>query len=192
MDQIAVKKTPPIILASSSPRRQKLLRENNIQFTSIAPNVEEVTLESAKDTVLWNSALKAEHVFESNPDSLIIASDTVVSLEDKILGKPSNLDEARQMLKILSGKKHQVLTGISIRSKELNKDFYESTEVQFKDLTDNDIGEYFSKCSPLDKAGAYNIDEFGEIIIHKISGSYSNVMGLPIETLLKVVNFNNF
>ncbi|MCM8538906.1 MAG: Maf family protein [Lentisphaeraceae bacterium] len=192
MDKKTLKKTPAIILASSSPRRQKILRENNINFSVIAPEVEEVVLKSAKATVLKNASLKAEQVFEFNKDKLIIASDTVVSLDDKILGKPKDLKDAVSMLKMLSGKKHEVLTGVSLRSLTLNKDFYETTEVHFKDLTDNDIEEYFSKCNPLDKAGAYNIDEYGDIIIKEISGSYSNVMGLPIETLLKTVNFDNF
>lgn len=187
-----MKNTRPLILASSSPRRQKILQENNINFRTVAPKVEEVTLKSAKDTVLANAKLKAEQVFESHKNCLIIASDTVVSLDDKILGKPNNIDEAIRMLKLLSGKTHKVLTGVSILSKELQKGFYESTKVEFKNLTINDIEDYFSKCCPLDKAGAYNIDEHGDLIIESISGSYSNVMGLPIETLLKTINFDDF
>ena len=192
MDKILAMKTPPIILASSSPRRQKLLRENNVKFKVVFPEVNEVTLTSAKETVLKNARLKAEEVFHSHSDSLIIASDTVVSLDDQILGKPQDMDEAVKMLKKLSGKTHEVLTGVTLLSADFQKDFYESSEVTFKNLTNDDIEDYFSKCCPLDKAGAYNIDEFGDLIIETTSGSYSNVMGLPIETLLKTVNFDNF
>lgn len=192
MDKKKSSKNLPIILASSSPRRQKILSEAGLKFSTISPDVEEMVLDSASETVLHNAKIKSEWVFQKNKDSLIIASDTVVSLDDKILGKPKDLNEARTMLRYLSGKKHQILTGVSIRSNTFNKDFYEATDVYFKNLTDEDIDIYFQKCSPLDKAGAYNIDEFGRIIIKKISGSYSNVMGLPIETVLKTINFNNF
>lgn len=181
-----------IVLASSSPRRQKILTDNNISFEIIKPEVEEVVLGSAKETVLENSKRKAEQVFSYNQDKVIIASDTVVSLDDKILGKPENLEEAFKMLKMLSGKAHEVLTAVSIRSKNNKCDFYETSRVFFKALTTKEIENYFSLCNPLDKAGSYNIDEHGELIIEKIEGSYENIMGLPIGELKKKLKKINF
>ena len=184
--------TKQIVLASSSPRRQKILTDNKILFEIIKPEVVEVVLNSAKETVLENAKLKANQVFSKNPDKIVIASDTVVSLEDKILGKPKNLDEAIKMLKMLSGKPHEVLTAVSIRSKNNSCDFHETSKVFFKDLIMKDIENYFKLCNPLDKAGSYNIDEHGGLIIEKIEGSYENIMGLPIGELKKNLKKFNF
>ena len=181
-----------LILASSSPRRQKILEENGYNFSVISPNVEEVVLESAKSTVIENARLKAEEVFKNNTASVVIAADTVVCLADKILGKPDDLIEAAATLKLLSGKTHEVFTAVSIRSQSLNEDFNDVSEVKFKDLDDETINEYFSQCNPLDKAGGYNIDEHGDLIIEEISGSYENIMGFPIEKFKKVIKKFNF
>lgn len=179
--------TKQIVLASSSPRRQKILQENGYNFEVIKPDVEEVFLKSAKETVLENARRKAEQVFKQNNDKIVIASDTVVCLDDKIIGKPENLKEAQETLTLLSGKAHEVLTAVSVRSENFMKDFHESSRVFFKVLDAKDIEKYFQLCNPLDKAGSYNIDEHGEMIIEKIEGSYENIMGLPIGELKKIL-----
>ncbi len=181
-----------IVLASSSPRRQKILRENDISFEVIKPDVEEVFLKSAKETVLENAKRKANQVFKNNKDKVVIASDTVVSFDDKVLGKPKNIADAVKTLEMLSGKVHEVLTAVSVRSENYSCDFYDISKVFFKTLTINEIKNYFKLCNPLDKAGSYNIDEHGELLIEKIEGSYENIMGLPIGELkknLKKINF---
>ena len=182
----------PLILASSSPRRKKILSNMGYDFTIISPDVEESNYESARKTVSENAKLKAEFVSKQHLHSYVIAADTVVSLDDHILGKPKNIGEAQLMLKSLSGRQHDVLTGVSIRGPQTSYDFVEISEVEFKELTEEIIQSYFSKCNPLDKAGAYNIDEYGDLIIEKIFGSYTNIMGLPDKTLyeyLKKIKF---
>lgn len=153
------------------------------EFSIISPEVEESNYESARKTVYENAKLKAEFVSKQFPDSIVIAADTVVALDDQILGKPKDLQEAHNMLRSLSGREHEVLTGVSIRGPQTSHDFVETSEVEFKELTEELIQSYFSKCYPLDKAGAYNIDEYGDLIIEEISGSYTNIMGLPDKTL---------
>ena len=174
-----------IILASSSPRRQKILKSRDINFSVIKPEVEEVFLQSAKETALENAQRKANEVFESHKAKIIIASDTVVSLDDKVLGKPKDMQEAKSTLTMLSGRSHEVLTAVSIKSSTKQSTFYEVSKVLFKKLSNKDIENYFKHCNPLDKAGSYNIDEFGNLIIEAIEGSYENIMGLPIERFLK-------
>ena len=176
--------TKQIVLASSSPRRQKILDKAGISFEVIKPTVEEVFLSSAKETVLENAQRKADEVYQSNKYKIIIASDTVVSLDDKVLGKPKDLDEAKATLKILSGRAHEVLTAVSIKSSSHQSNFYETSKVFFKELSTEEIEKYFNLCNPLDKAGSYNIDEYGDLIIEKIEGSYENIMGLPIEKVI--------
>ncbi|MCM8529810.1 MAG: Maf family protein [Lentisphaeraceae bacterium] len=176
-------KLPPIILASQSPRRKKILEQAGVSFEVVIPNVEEKTLETASLTVSENAKLKANAVVKDHPNHLIIAADTVVSLDEKILEKPKDLDEAKQMLKLLSGRSHQVISVVSIRSRDRSVDFAEASNVNFKKLDDETIDVYFSKVNPLDKAGGYNIDEYKELIIEDFTGEYENIMGLPIHTL---------
>lgn len=166
--------------------------EMSYDFSIISPDIEESNYDSARKTVSENARLKAEHVSKQNPDSLVIAADTVVSLDDRILGKPNDIEEAHLMLRSLSGRQHEVLTGVSLRGPQASYDFVETSKVEFKELTEEIIQSYFSKCNPLDKAGAYNIDEYGDLIIEKIFGSYTNIMGLPDKTLyeyLKKIKF---
>ena len=156
-------------------------------FSIISPDVEESNYESAKKTVSENAKIKAEYVATQFPNSTVIAADTVVSLDDHILGKPKDMNEAIKMLQSLSGRQHEVLTGVSIRGPKISFDFVESSEVIFKELSEAKIQNYFSKCDPLDKAGAYNIDEYGDLIVQKICGSHTNIMGLPDKTLLETL-----
>ena len=178
-------KNPSIILASQSPRRQQLLRDVGFEFEVIVSHVEEVELDSAKETVIANALLKAAEIADKYPDKIVIGADTVVSLEDKILGKPHNKEEGRDMLLALSGKTHSVYTAVAILCREngLKKEICEKCSVTFKEFDSDVADEYHGQCNPLDKAGAYNIDEGGEMIIETIEGEYENIMGLPVTAL---------
>ena len=176
---------PPIILASKSPRRKKILEEAGLSFKIVSADVEEKTLKTASETVQSNAKLKCDAVAKGYPNHLIIAADTVVSLDDTILEKPETLDEAKQMLTKLSGRSHQVMTAVSIAYNEEKIDFMDTSSVHFKSLTDESITLYTERVNPFDKAGAYNIDESGEIIIERFKGEYENIMGLPISSVLR-------
>jgi septum formation protein len=179
-----MKKTSrPLILASSSPRRQYLMKEAGFEFTIEKPDVEE----SFPDTMpvdqvaKYLAAKKAEYFRPKIQDEIIVTADTVVVLENKILNKPAHPKEAFQMLSDLSGKTHLVITGVSIFSKEKEESFDDTTEVTFKKLSKEEIEFYVTNYKPFDKAGAYGAQDWiGMVAIEKIIGSYFNVMGLPI------------
>ena len=183
-----------IILASKSPRRIELLKEAGFDVIVIPANIEEfVDPNLPPDEVVKSLALqKATAVKESlSVDVPIIAADTVVYL-DEIIGKPSDRADAERILMHLSGKEHQVYTGVAILSSEKTDPiiFAEKTSVFFKPYTLNDLQEYLDTDEPYDKAGAYAIQGyFGQFIDH-IDGDYSNVMGLPVESVLKSLNLN--
>jgi septum formation protein len=178
-----------IILASASPRRAQLLSEAGYSFMVLPANIDEVTQDCPLDTVLENAKRKARTLSLKHPNSLIIAADTIVCLNDKILEKPHDHEEAKQMLQQLSGQSHSVYSAVSLQHSNENysETFYEESRVSFKELNETIIKEYHSKVNPLDKAGSYNIDEYGELIVDSIEGSYSNIMGLPMETLNKKI-----
>ena len=182
-------KVPPIILASASPRRAELLRQLKLDFKIIPSDATEVFDEnlSPRELCQLNAHRKARTIAKKIPDALVIGADTLVFLEREIFGKPRILDEARQMLERLQGRTHQVVTGISLIHLRAHREriFAASTDVTFRPLTAGQISDYLSKMNPLDKAGAYAIQENGEMIIAEISGSYSNVVGLPVEQLEK-------
>lgn len=177
-----------IILASASPRRQDLLAHLGLEFTVEVRPVTENYPPGIKgeEIALYLCDLKAnafEDDFFSNR-KLVITADTVVCLEDKILGKPSNRDEAINTLVELSAKKHCVITAVCLRSSAKRTNFSVSTDVYFKELSDEEIIYYVDKFKPYDKAGAYGIQEWiGYIGIEKIKGSFYNVMGLPVSRL---------
>jgi septum formation protein len=172
-----------IILASKSPRRQELLRTAGIDFV-----VKEVDFEEKfaahilpEQVALYLAEKKATHFPILKSDEILIVADTVVIINNTILGKPADAVEAAQMLSSLSGKTHQVVTGVVIKDKDRMVSFSETTLVNFKILTDQEIDYYVEKFKPYDKAGAYGIQEWiGMIGITWIEGSYFNVMGLPI------------
>ena len=180
-----MKNIKKFILASKSPRRKQILEKENIDFEVFVPNVTEVTQAGALETVEFNAELKAKSAAEIFPDRIVIAADTVVALDNKILEKPDSMEEAVLMLQNLSGRTHTVFTAVSIAANGKIYSFYDESRVKFKNLTLEIIEDYFKICDPLDKAGAYNIDENGEQIIEKIIGSYENIMGLPIVKLRK-------
>jgi septum formation protein len=180
-------KLPPLILASASPRRAELLKLLPVAFQIVPGHAVEVAYEhfSPLEICQLNAHRKAFAVAKKHPDSLVLGADTLVFLDNEILGKPRNLADARRMLARLQGRHHQVVTGVSLihLRKHQERIFAVSTDVLFHPLNAAQIREYTSKVHTLDKAGAYAIQESGEKIISEISGSYSNVVGLPVELL---------
>ena len=178
---------PPLILASASPRRLELLRQIGCEFRIVPSNVSELHSEqlTAQEISQLNAYRKARDVAKKIPDALIVAADTLVCLGAKLFGKPRSLEEAYQMLEQLSGRTHQVVTGICLLHlrDHRQKLFSETTSVKFHSLDAVKIRRYLMQINPLDKAGAYAIQEQGDEIVENISGSYTNVVGLPIERL---------
>lgn len=173
----------PLILASSSPRRQYLMKEAGFTFTIEKPDVDEDFPASLPvDQVARYLALKKAEYFRQNIiNQIIVTADTVVILNNKILNKPADKPEAISMLSALSGKTHLVMTGVCILSADKEESFDDTTEVTFKKLSAEEIEFYIDNYKPYDKAGAYGAQDFiGMIAIEKIVGSYFNVMGLPI------------
>ncbi len=176
-----------IVLASSSPRRRELLEKAGVVFEVVVSPAEEIHDPGLKPDVLCelNASLKAEAVAGVRPDAVIIGSDTLVFIDEIPLGKPADLNEAREMLRRLSGRTHRVCTGVCVIHPGGRKDvFHDITEVTFHPLDDAAISNYFSKANPLDKAGAYGIQESGELIVAGIRGSFENVMGLPVDKVV--------
>lgn len=179
-----------IILASGSPRRKELLSGLEINFSiRLIEGINEDYPQSLKDEEipLYISRKKAEaYIPTMNENDLIITADTVVWHNGNIIGKPTNLDHAFQIIKELSGSVHSVITGVTLLSKTKTKSFYVVTDVVFDNLEDDEILYYVNKYKPLDKAGAYGIQELiGYIGVKSINGSYYNVMGLPVQRLYK-------
>jgi septum formation protein len=171
-----------LILASSSPRRKELLENLRLTFTISSSEVDESfdpTL-SPEDVVMDLAERKAQVIFKENPAAFVIGSDTIVVVDGQVLGKPTDEADARGMLKKLSGKKHEVYTGVSILSPTGTSRFFERTEVWFWELTDVEINFYVQSGEPLDKAGAYGIQQLGSMLVKKINGDYFAVMGLPV------------
>jgi septum formation protein len=178
---------PPLILASASPRRAELLRLLKLDFRIIPSTATEVLDEqlSPFEVCQLNARRKARAVAKKNPDSLVLGADTLVFLDGEIMGKPASRADAERMLTQLQGRTHQVVTGISLIHLRAHREriFAESTDVMFHLLDTGQIRDYLAKVNPLDKAGAYAIQEHGDLIISEMSGSYSNVVGLPVERL---------
>ena len=179
-----------VVLASSSPRRSELLRRAGIEFEIQHSPAEELHDASMVPELLCehNAVLKARAVAEMRPDAAVIGSDTLVFIDGEPLGKPADMDEARRMLRRLSGRVHQVCTGVCvIFPGGVQRVFHETTEVRFRPLDDGQIDAYFQRVNPLDKAGAYGIQEHGERIVESISGGFDNVMGLPVGQLVTIL-----
>ena len=180
-----------LILSSKSPRRQQLLKELGWEFTVKVLDVEEIYPDHLirEEVPLFLAGLKAS-AFEDalTENDILITGDTVVYIDDLIIGKPVDFDDAVSTLKRLSGRKHEVITGICLKSSVKQKSFHVVTDVYFKELKDEEIRYYIEKYKPYDKAGAYGIQEWiGLIGIEKIHGSYFNVMGLPIRELYEAL-----
>ena len=178
----------PIILASASPRRSALLKEAGPAFASM--RIMTADVKEGNDP-LENALLKAEAVAQSNPRALVIGADTVIRFEGKTIGKPADLEDAKRILSMLSGRTHDVATGVCVRCVEgdILVRFEEATHVRFRTLTPGIIDKYVQDVNVLDKAGAYAIQEHGEDIIESIDGSLTNVIGLPVERLKETVEY---
>ena len=187
-DENQGRKLPQIILASKSPRRQELLRLMDIDFRIVLKEVDETYppgLQS-EEVALYIAEKKAKAFDEDVTDEIVLTADTIVCIDDQILGKPENLNGAIKMLQHLSGKMHRVITGVCLLHRHQYHSFYDISEVYFCKLTDQEITGYVNKYQPLDKAGSYGIQErIGLIGIERINGSYTNVVGLPTEKLYK-------
>ena len=180
---------PKIILASASPRRQKLMSDAGYHFEVLASDAEEISEKFMVPAELTaqNAIIKATLVAKSNEESIVIGADTVVSLDNEIFGKPYDLEEAVKMLARLAGRTHNVTTGVFIIQNTKKESFHVNTEVTFKPLSKEEISKYVKIINPLDKAGSYAAQDHGELIIEKYSGSFSNVVGLLMDELKKVL-----
>jgi len=173
-----------IILASSSPRRKEIFKMLSLPFEVKLPRAKESFYKDPVKTAMKNSLLKVKDVLKrynfEDQNVLIISADTIVVLEDKILGKPKNKKDAFNMLKSLSGKTHKVITSVGIYYFKNFYTFYDKALVRFKNLTDEEINWYISTKEPLDKAGSYGIQGIGAIFIREIQGDFFTVMGFPV------------
>nr|WP_226894987.1 Maf family protein [Luteolibacter marinus] len=179
-----------MILASASPRRRELLAAAGVAFEVIASPAEEIHDATIPLDELCerNAELKAQAVAKDHPGAVVIGSDTLVWIDGEPLGKPRDMAQAREMLGKLGGRAHTVCTGVCVvfPGGRIER-FHELTAVHFRPLDDAAIREYFEHADPLDKAGAYGIQERGDLIVERIEGAFDNVMGLPVARLLAVL-----
>jgi len=182
---------PSLILASQSPRRKYLLEQAGLTFDVIPSSFDEDSVEPGEPSnyVKILAKAKAGDIAEKHPESWVIGADTIVVINNTILGKPGSRDEAGEMLKSLSGQIHQVFTGYAVCCYAQEKIFADSikTDVQFKNLTDEEIKWYIHTKEPFDKAGAYAIQGLGTFLVKSINGSYTNVVGLPVCEVIEVL-----
>ncbi|PHF04663.1 septum formation inhibitor Maf [Bacillus pseudomycoides] len=176
-----------LILASGSPRRKELLELAGVPFEIVVSEIEETigAYSSPADIVMSLALQKASAVVENHEDSVVLGADTIVTYESRILGKPKDEAEAKEILQLLSGKTHEVYTGVALISKEKTVTFYERTEVTFWELTEEEVDVYIATKEPLDKAGSYGIQGKGSIFVQHIQGDYYSVVGLPIARLVR-------
>jgi len=183
---------PPLILASESPRRAELLRQLGYDFKIVpsgTPEIHHGDL-TAQEIAQINAYRKARAVAKKYPDALVIGADTLVFIDRILFGKPKSLEAAYEMLEQLQGKAHTVVTAICLLHLRSHRQriFAENTAVTFRPLDAVKVRRYLTKVNPLDKAGAYAIQEEGDLIVERISGSYTNVVGLPMERLRAELN----
>jgi nucleoside triphosphate pyrophosphatase len=175
---------PRVVLASKSPRRRDLLQQAGLTFSVIISDFKEnsVAMSEPDAYVKTLAEAKAGDISNKHPETWVIGADTIVLIDDRILGKPVSADDARSMLRLLSGKAHQVLTGYCICCKTKGRIFSETirTDVFFKTLKPEEIEWYIQTGEPFDKAGAYAIQGVGSLLVKRINGSYTNVVGLPV------------
>lgn len=182
---------PRIVLASASPRRRQLLAEHGYDFTVVPADVEEIAPAhfTPREVVLWNARIKAHAIARQQPGELVLGVDTLVAFRGRIFGKPRDMDEAFAMVRELNGRPHEVYSGVCLthaaRAKEHT--FAEITRVHFRQLTDAQLRAYLARIGPLDKAGGYAAqDDRGELIA-EVEGSFTNVIGLPMEALAEAL-----
>ena len=175
------------ILASGSPRRKELLQQAHFTFQIQTSEIEETVEEglTPKEVVEQLALQKAKDVWTRNQETIVVGADTVVAIDDAILGKPHNEQEAKAMLKKLSGRTHSVYTGVAICSVSGVETFSEQTDVEFYPLSDEDIAMYIRSNEPFDKAGSYGIQGFGAFLVKRIIGDYYTVVGLPLAKTIR-------
>ena len=182
---------PRFILASGSPRRRELLGDAGYRFEVVSPPVDEVAHRwlTIRELTIWNAARKAARVSRMLPDAVVLAADTLVTIDGEVLGKPNDFEDAVRILLRLSGRVHDVWTAVRITHgvRGESRSFHETSRVHFRTLDEASIREYLAKIDPLDKAGAYAAQGHGREIIDRIDGSYTNVVGLPMEKTVRVL-----
>ena len=178
-----------IILASSSPRRRELMAQAELKFDVCIKNVDETIPEGMNpaDAVEMTASKKAMAVAQINEDAIVVGADTVVVYNDKILGKPKDKEDACRMLRMLSGREHEVITGVCLMHNKKSQTFHCVSKVKFYDLTDEQIKHYVACGEPMDKAGAYGIQGKGCVLVEKIEGDYFNIVGLPIARVVREI-----
>ncbi|MEK6336246.1 MAG: Maf family protein [Acidobacteriota bacterium] len=183
---------PTLVLASASPRRAEILRNIGWPFEAVAANIDESRFahEDAPTYVTRVARAKAEEVRLRVPGATIVAADTVVVVDGEILGKPRDDEDARRMLRLLQGRNHEVLTGVTVFNGSTVEPgtAYAVTEVSFADMDEDEVEWYVSSGEPMDKAGAYAIQGLGARFIKGIKGEYSNVVGLPVRLLYELIS----
>ena len=177
-----------IVLASNSPRRRELLAGLGIEFeVRVLPDIDEsypadLPVMQIAEYIAHEKA--SAYLLTMKDNDLVITADTVVIIGNEVLGKPKDEEDAKRMLRLISGKTHQVVTGVCLTTTKQQRHFSVSTDVTFKDLPENEINYYIAKYKPFDKAGAYGIQEWiGYVGVTSLNGSYFNVMGLPVQKL---------
>lgn len=192
-----MKSNKKLILASASPRRQELMKDIGCPFECIPSNAKEnlnqsLSIDLAIEQIAYD---KAKDVFMQHPQDVVVGCDTMVVLNGIALGKPKDEEDAKRMLRNLSGKTHQVITGVAIVMENEKFLFHEVTNVTFYDLNENSINAYIETGESMDKAGSYGIQGYGKILVKGIQGDYFNVVGLPVARLyreLKRMNVLDF
>lgn len=184
-----------IVLASNSPRRKELLSGLDIDYEiQILPDIDESYPSNlqGEDIPIYIANKKADaYISQMAENTMLITADTIVLLDDVVYGKPKDAEDAKRMLRILSGKTHQVITAVCITTKSKQRSFAVSSEVKFAILDENEIEYYVTNYKPFDKAGAYGVQEWiGYIAVENISGSYFNIMGLPVQRLYNELKHN--
>jgi septum formation protein len=177
-----------LILASTSPRRAELLRSAGLAFSVRHPDADEQRKENETpiDYAVRTAREKAQSIPVENGE-VVIGADTVVAVEGRILGKPADAADAEEMLRQLSGKMHEVVTGVCLHARQKTVRFHAATSVLFRDLSDEEIRTYIATGEPMDKAGAYAIQGGAVGMVRRIDGSYSNVVGLPLCELIETL-----
>jgi septum formation protein len=179
---------PPIVLASASPRRQELLKTSGIEFVVRPADIVEVPLPGEMPRAFAERmALEKAHAARQSADEIILTADTVVAIADEILGKPEDTDDAVRMLRRLSNKTHSVITGVCLSGRNFEDVLSETTTVEFSAINQAEAREYVATGEPMDKAGAYAIQGGAAKWITKVEGDYSNVVGLPLELVKKML-----
>ena len=178
---------PRLVLASASPRRRQLLAEHGYDFTVAPADVEEIAPAhlTPREVVLWNARSKALAIARTQPDEIVLGVDTLVAFDGRIFGKPRDLDEAFAMVSELNGRSHEVFSGVCLTRAASGEErtFAEMTRVHFHERSAAQLRDYLARIGPLDKAGAYAAqDDRGELI-ERVEGSFTNVIGLPMESL---------